>query len=149
MKGSAPKDPETGSQSCWNRKRITPAASAGRDTCTSSSTTTPTTSRTAPPKAPSRAAQRRSPACAPDGRRRGGAAIAAPSAVMSTGCGKLDRPPLHGHRADRLLHLGHDRLRERRIVERGGSGLAFVDGPPQEVEERLALRLVGLVAVGE
>src|SRR6266536_5139648 len=151
MNASAPKEPATGSQVFCTRNCVAPAASAGRDSFTSSSTTSPTTARIAPPIATSNPFQTRSPPCAaaPAGRCGGGAASVAPRATASAGGGKRDRPSLDGEAAQRLLDLAHHRLRERRVVERRRGGLAVVHGPPQEPDQRLALRLVGLVPVDE
>src|SRR2546425_9391203 len=56
---------------------------------------------------------------------------------------------LHRYRLQRRLHLLHERRREGRIVERRRHLLAVVDGPPEEMDQRLTLRRVGLILVDE
>src|SRR6202521_1714130 len=151
MNGSAPKEPRTGSQSCRRRKRVVPAGSAGRATCTSSSKMRPTTTSTAPPMATRSALQTRSPTWAPSGSwgERGRDSAEPAGAARSTGGGKRPQLSLHGQAAEGLLHLRYHRLGQGGIVEARGGRLALVDGPPQEAQERLALPGIGLVLVDE
>src|SRR3990172_3379728 len=152
MKGRAPKDPATGSQSRARRKRIVPEAIAGRATRASSSTMIPTTTRTAPPIATSRPFQTRSPACPLEATRRSGVGSAAPgeaTSYPSAGGGKRDGLSLDGERCERLLNLLHRGWRQRSIVERRRGRLPVMHRPPQEAQEGLALGPVRLVAVDE
>src|SRR5438309_2959619 len=104
----------------------------------------PATTNTPPPRATSVAPKTRSGRFA----RRpatGGGAVAA---MASLAGGK------HGLSGDlqlpeRVLDLLHGSLGQRRVVERRRRLLSVVLGPPEEVQQRVALLLFGLVAINE
>src|SRR5438309_4463639 len=68
--------------------------------------------------------------------------------VSLAGC-KGDGLSLYGHLLECGLHLLHDGLRQRSIVEGSGRLLAIVDGPPEEVQQFPPLHRIGLVPVHE
>src|SRR6267143_6941857 len=59
-------------------------------------------------------------------------------------CLSLDR-----HLLQSAFHLVHHGLGQRRVVEGGCGLLAVVHGPPEELQQRLALRGIRLVLVDE
>src|SRR6266542_479879 len=125
MKGAAPKESSTGFQSLPARKWKKPSlAKAGADKRTHTSTITPTIRRTAPPSRVVPVAKMRSPMCvSPRVPLPGARSVADPVMLV----GRQHRLALHGHAAQRLLHLGHHRLGQRRVVERAGHLLAVMD----------------------
>src|SRR5512141_307894 len=148
MYGAAPKRSRVGSQVERVTKSFNPTCtSAGAPMRESSATISAATSSTARPRPVSRTAQARSgrlrrAAAPPD------AGSGSRSAVISL-AGSKDGLSIHGHSLERLLHLLHHRLRQRSIVQRRGAVLALVQGPPDELQQRLSLLRILLVPVDE
>src|SRR5512139_3702749 len=104
----------------------------------------PATTRSAPPKMVMPQPQARSPGL-PD-RAGVGSAAGAPLWLLA---GNGDRLALDLEVLDGLLEHLHHRRGERGVLERRGGGLALVDGPPEELHQRVALGLVLRVPVDE
>src|SRR5258708_24098143 len=145
MYGAAPKTSRVTSHTDLLTKATRPVCrSAGARMRISSATMSPATTSTASPSTVSTAAHARSGTFARRGRTSGrGGAL-----TMSLACSKYglssDR-----HLSQCRLDLLHHRSGQRRIVQRSGHLLSLVLGPPGELEERLALRGVGLVAIDQ
>src|SRR5512140_1297252 len=148
MYGAAPKRSRVGSQVERVTKSFTPTfPRAGTPRRESSATIRAATSSTPRPRTVSRTAQARS------GRLRRAAALpdagsGSRSAVISL-AGSKDGLSIHGHSLDRLFHLLHHRLRQRRVVQGRRALLALVLGPPDELQQRLSLLRILLVPVDE
>src|SRR5512143_1782922 len=146
MKGSAPNFSCTGSQAD-ERRNFTPPRwpQAGAATRPSSSRMSPATTRSEPPKTVIPHPQARSPRFPG----RAGVEESAPGAPVSAGSGNGDRLALDLEVLGGLLEHLPDRRGKRCVLERGGGGLPLLDGPPEELHERLPLCLVLRVLVDE
>src|SRR3981189_3524080 len=149
MKGKAPNTSRVTSQTEVVMNLTIPVcAIAGQPMRTSSATITAATTSTARPSTPSAAAQARSGrfdrAEALSGARSGSRAVVTISlAVCKRGL------PLDGDRLQRRLPPLHQRCRQRSVVQRRSHPLPIVDGPPEEMDQRLGLPGVGLILVDE
>src|SRR5882672_9926832 len=149
MKGKAPNTSRVTSQTEVVMNLTTPVcATAGQPMRTNSATITAATTNTARPSTPSTAAQARSGrfdrAEALSGARSGSRTVVTISlAVCKRGL------PLDGDGLQRRFHLHHQRRRQRGVVQRRGHLLPVVNGPPEEMDQRLAFPGVGLLLVDE
>src|SRR6266403_1093386 len=149
MKGKAPNTSRVTSQTEVVMNATIPVcASAGQPMRTSSATITAATASTARPSTPSAIAQARSGRfdrvdALSVGRSGSRTLVTISLAVCKRGL------PLDGDRVQRRFHLLHQRRRQRGVVQRGGHLLPVVNGPPEEMDQRLALPGVVLLLVDE
>src|SRR5882762_3541984 len=144
MKGKAPKTSRVTSQTEVVMNLTIPVCvSAGQPMRSSSATINAATTST-----PSTAAQARSGRFERAGALSGARSGSRAAVTISLAVCKR-RLPLDGDRLQRRFHPLDQRRRQRSVVQRRSHLLPLVDGPPEEMDQRLALPGVGLLLVDE